>query len=76
MILLSSTQQGSDPVFTFTTLLGTKPLTHGKFTKDLKGLLIQLGLGTGYSSDSFRRGGASFILQIDILGEMIKLMGD
>ncbi|KAK2168680.1 hypothetical protein LSH36_15g16012 [Paralvinella palmiformis] len=27
MFLLSSTQQGSDPVFTFTTLLGIKPLT-------------------------------------------------
>ena len=53
MFLLSSTQQGSDPIFTFTTLLGIKPLTYGK-------LLKQLGLGTGYSSSSFRRGGASF----------------
>jgi len=32
----SSAQQGSDPMFTFTTLLGTKPLTYGKFTKYLK----------------------------------------
>jgi len=47
-VLLSYAQQRSDPVFAFTTLLGTKPLTHGKFTKDLKGLLKQLGLGTGY----------------------------
>ena len=60
MILLSSTQQWSDPVFTFTTLLGTKPLTYGKFTKYLKWLLRQLGLGTGYSSHSFRKEGASF----------------
>ena len=37
--LLSSAQQGSDPVFTFTTLLGTKPMTYGKFTKSLKWLL-------------------------------------
>ena len=57
MYLLSTAQQGSDPVFTFTTLLGTKPLTYGKFTKDLKWLLKQLGLGTGYSNHSFRRGG-------------------
>ncbi|KAK2142743.1 hypothetical protein LSH36_919g01019 [Paralvinella palmiformis] len=28
MFLLSSAQQGSDPVFTFTTLLGTKPLAY------------------------------------------------
>jgi len=33
MFLLSSTQQGPDPVITFTTLLDTKPLTYGKFTK-------------------------------------------
>jgi len=37
----------SDLVFTFTTLLGTKPPAYGNFTKDLKGLLKQLGLGTG-----------------------------
>ena len=60
MYLLSSAQQGSDPVFTFTTLLGTKPLTYGKFTKGLKWLLKQLGLGTGYSSHSLRREGANF----------------
>jgi len=35
MFLLSSAQQGSDSVFTFTTLLSTKPLTYGKFTNDL-----------------------------------------
>ena len=52
MFLLSSAQQGSDPVFTFTTLLDTKRLTHGKFTKDLKLFLKQLGLGTSYSSHS------------------------
>ena len=39
MYLLSSAQQGSDTVFTFTTLLGTKPMTYGKFTKSLKWLL-------------------------------------
>jgi len=44
-------------VFTLTTLLGTKPLTYGRFTKDVNGLLKQLGLGTGYSSHSFRRRG-------------------
>ena len=31
MYLLSSAQQGSDPLFSFTTLLGTKPMTYGKF---------------------------------------------
>jgi len=45
VFLLSSAQQGSDPVFTFRTLPGTKPLTYGKFTKYLKWLLKQLGLG-------------------------------
>ena len=55
IVLLSSTQQRSDLVFNFTILLGTKPLTYGKFTKDLKWLLRQLGLGTGYNSHSFRR---------------------
>ena len=39
MYLLSSAQQGSDPAFTFTTLLCTKPMTYGKFTKSLKQLL-------------------------------------
>jgi len=39
MYLLSSAQRVSDPVFTFTTLLGTKPITYGKFTKSLKWLL-------------------------------------
>jgi len=70
MFLLSSTQQGSDPVFTFTSLLCTKLLTYGKFTKDHKWLLKQLHLGTGYNSLSFRRGGA-ILLQIGISGEMI-----
>jgi len=60
MFLLSSTQQGSDSVFTFTTLLGTKPLTYGKFKKYHKRLLKQLGLGTGYNSHSFWRDGAVF----------------
>ena len=60
MNLLSSAQQGSDPVFTFTTLLGTKPMTYGKFTKDLKWLLKQLGLETGYSSHRLRRGRVNF----------------
>ena len=64
MVLLSSTQQGSDPMFTFITLLGTKPLTYGKFTKDLNWLLKQLDLGTGYSSHSFRRGGATFCSKV------------
>ena len=59
MFFISSAQQGSDPVFTFTTLLGAKPLTYGKFTKSLKWLLKQLGLGTGYGNHSFKRGGAS-----------------
>jgi len=60
IVLLSSAQQGSDPVFTFTTLLDTKPLTYGKFTKDLQWLLNQLDLGTDYSSQSFRRRGQVF----------------
>ena len=68
VFLLSSDEQGSDPVFIFTTLLGTKPLTYGKFTKDLKGLLKRLVLGTAYSSHSF-------MLQIGIGSVMIKLMG-
>ena len=53
MFLLSSTQPGSDTVFTFKTLLGTKRLTYPKFTKDLKWLLKQLGLGTGYITNNF-----------------------
>jgi len=60
MYLLSSAQQGSDSMFTFTTLLGTKPMTYGKFTKYIKWLLRQLGLGKGYGRHSFRRGTASF----------------
>jgi len=71
MFLLSSAQQGSDPVFTFTTLLGTKPLTYGEFTKNLKWLLKQLGLWTAYSSHSFR---GKFLLQVGIPGEMITLI--
>ena len=72
MFLLSSAQQGSDPVFTFTLVLGTKPLTYGNtFTKYIKWLLKQLGQGTDYSSRSFRRGGANVLLQIVIPGEII-----
>jgi len=72
-ILLSPAQQGSGPVFTFITLLGTKPLIYDKFAKEL---FKQLGLETGYCSHSFRRRWTGFILQIDIPGEMIKLMGN
>jgi len=57
MVLLSSARQGSDPVFTFRTLLDTKPFTYVKFTKDLKWLLKELDVGTGNSSQRFRRGG-------------------
>ena len=63
-------------MFTFTPLLGTKPLTYAKFTKYIKGLLKQVGLGISYSSHSFRRGGAGFMFQISIPGEMMKLIGD
>jgi len=59
-VLLSSARQWSDPVFTFRSLLGTKPLTYGTFTKYLKWLLRQLCLGIGYNSHSFRRGGTVF----------------
>jgi len=76
MFSVSSIQQLSDPLFIFTTLLGTKPLKYGKFTQHPKGLLKQLGLGRDYSSRSFRRDGVSFMLQIGIPSEMIKLMGD
>jgi len=64
MYLLSYAQQGSDPVFTFTTLLGTKPMTYGKFSKMV---IKQLGLGTGYSSHSLRKGGARFGSRLAIL---------
>ena len=52
-VLLSSAQDGSDPVLTFTTLLGNKPKTYRKFTKYLNYLLKQLDLETGNSSHSF-----------------------
>ena len=57
MFSLSSAQHGSDPVLTFTTQLGTNPVTYCKLIKYLKWLLKQLGLGTDYSSHSFMRGG-------------------
>ena len=46
MYLLSSAQQGSDPVFTFTTLLGTQPMTYKISAMFIK----KLGLGRGYGS--------------------------
>ena len=61
-----SLETGSDSVSTFTTPLATKPLAYGKFTKKLKSLLKQLGLGTSYSSHSFRRDGATFCSRLAI----------
>ena len=66
MYFLSSAQQGSDHVFTFTTLLGTKPMTYGKFTKSLKWLLRQLSLGTGIVVTVLGEEG-KFLLQIGII---------
>ena len=43
MFLLSSAQQGSDPLFTFTTLLGTKPMTWYVY-KISQMIIKQLGL--------------------------------
>lgn len=76
MFMASPPQQGSDPVFSFNTPAGIKPLSYTRFIKDLRGLLVRLGLGSDYSGHSFRRGGASYMLQMGIPGEMIKLMGD
>ena len=67
MFLLSSIRQWSDPVFT------SQPcwvLNHLRMVSSqnisIKGLLKQLGLRTGYSSHSLRRGEATFMLQIGI----------
>ena len=49
VFLLSSAEQASDPVF----------------TKDIKWLLKQLDLRTGYSSQSFKRGGINIFSRFD-----------
>ncbi len=76
MYKLSGPQRGSDPVFSFPTPVGNKPLLYNQFMKDLKGLVKKLGLCSGFSGHSFRRGGASYMLQMGIPGELIKVMGD
>ena len=60
-------------MFTFTTMLGTKPLTYGKFTKYLKCLLKQLCQWTGYIVTVLGEVG-QILFQSGIPGEMIKLI--
>lgn len=63
-------------MFSYSTPSGTKPLLYCQFLKDLKVLVKRLGLGSGFTGHSFRRGGASYMLQMGIPGEVIKVMGD
>jgi len=59
VVLLSSVQQEWDPVFTFTTLRGTKPLTYGELKKISQMVTKTVRSRIGYSTSSFRRGGVS-----------------
>lgn len=77
MLDLSPSQQGGDPLLQFMTPSGLRPLLYSTFIKDLRVLLTKAGIvGGQYSGHSFRWGGASFLLQVGVPGEMIKVMGD
>lgn len=77
LFALCPTHLGTDPLFQISgSVGGSRPLNYQQFLKDLKRLLCSLGLGKGFSGHSFRRGGASFMLQSGIPGELIKVMGD
>ncbi|CAC5418430.1 unnamed protein product [Mytilus coruscus] len=55
----------------------TVPLTYSTFLHMLKHSLSQLKLDTsGYSSHSFRRGGATFALECGVSSDLIQAQGD
>ena len=54
-----------------------KPVSYNQLTKVLKHLIASLGLDPqGYSSHSFRRGGATFAFKSGARGELVKAQGD
>lgn len=65
------------PVFVFATVAGPKPLLYRCFLKELKSLLTRLGFPPNkYAGHSFRRGGASWAMEVGLPGEAIQLLGD
>ena len=53
-------------------VLPTKPLTYVKFRKDIKGLLEQLGLGTGYSDIYIRN--QSILVTPNVIVIVVKMV--
>ena len=67
----------SSPAFVLPSAAGNRPVLYSAFTKVFRQCLDGIGLNPdGFSSHSFRRGGASFAFSIGIPGEMIQTHGD
>ena len=66
------------PAFVYRTSSGNlRPITYPVLTSFLKGLIAKLGLDPkGYSSHSFRRGGATWAFKSKVPAELIKATGD
>lgn len=67
----------SEPLFTFSSPTGNRPIRYKFFHTVLRACLRQIGLQpSSFSSHSFRRGGASYAFLIGVRGELIQSQGD
>ena len=67
----------SQPLFMIMTQSGPKPLLYSQFIHDLRSVLARIGYNPKlYTGHSFRRGGATWALQVGVPGEAIQLLGD
>ena len=63
------------PVFVYRCSQGVEPLSYTCFIKDLKIVLHKIGISQNqFSGHSFRRGGAFYVLQIGIPGDIINFI--
>ncbi len=67
----------SSPVFVIPSGSTLKPVFYSKFQELFRRNLAEVGLDpSGFSSHSFRRGGASFAFACGVPGELVQLYGD
>ena len=67
----------SDPAFLLPSASGLKPVSYPFFQKFIKTAISAIGLDpSGFSSHSFRRGGANLAFRSNVPSELIKVQGD
>ena len=77
LLLLSQSLPLDAPLFAYPVGSGYKALSYQHFNKHLSQHIRAAGIpSSGYTSHSFRRGGASYMLKAGIPADVIQVLGD